>query len=132
MLHRDDAVALIRNLYEARVRGDKAAVAAYWADNAHFEIAGHQSRAGDLSLKAWNAMDAIEPLIDRFTFSDLEALETVVEGGKVMVVWRVTVTTEGKPPVSTRLCDLFTLGDDGKITSLIQFVDTALMRDLVG
>lgn len=132
MLNRDQAVALIQSLYEARVRGDKAAVAGFWADDAHFEIAGHHSHAGDLSLRASSPMDAIAPLIDRFAFSDLERLETVVEGNKIVVMWRVTVAIEGKPPVTTRLCDIFTIDNDGKIKSLVQFVDTALMRELIG
>jgi len=131
MLSREDAVAVIKEAYAARVRGDKEALGRYWADGAHFEIAGDRSLVSGVKLHAETPMAAISSLIDRFAFSDLEPLETVVEGNKVAVLWRVTVTTDGRNPETTRIFDLFTLDDDGKIRSLVQFADTALIRHMV-
>jgi ketosteroid isomerase-like protein len=130
MLSRDDALDLIRNAYAARVQGDKDMLGRYWADGAHFEVVGDRSLLPDVPLKAATPMEAISGLIDRFTFSDLEMRDSIVEGNRIAVRWRVTIAAAGKPPQTTQLCDLITLDPDGKIRSFIQFADTALVRHL--
>jgi ketosteroid isomerase-like protein len=132
MLNRDDAVELIKEAYGARVRGDKEALARYWSDGAHFEIIGNWDLLSNVTLSASTPMNAISDLIDRFAFSDLELLDSVVEGNKVAARWRVTVAVDGKPPRTTQLFDLIELSDEGKIRSLVQFADTALVRHLAG
>lgn len=132
MLHKDDALDLIREAYAARVDGNKEAMGRYWAEGAHFEIVGDQSLVDKVQLSSAHPMEAVSGLIDQFEFSDLELLDSVVEGNKVAARWRVTVTPAGKPPVTTQLFDLIELDDDRKIRSLVQFTDTALMRHVTG
>lgn len=47
------------------------------------------------------------------------------------VLWRVTMSVKGKPPVTTEMYDRVTLTDDGKFVSLVQFVDTATVADML-
>ncbi|TCM16021.1 SnoaL-like protein [Novosphingobium sp. PhB165] len=128
MLDRDAALQTIRDVYAARVSGDKEALATYWADDARFDFVGERSLLEPVGFSSESSMDQIGQLIDRFRFSDLELLDAVVEGEKIAARWEVTVAAEGKEPVRTQLFDLITLDEEGKIRSFIQFTDTALVR----
>lgn len=130
MLDRDQALKLIQVAYEARVSGDKEALARYWAEGAHFEIVGNRDLLPDVPLSGETPMDAISDLIDRFAFSGLKLLDAIVEGDKVAVRWQVTITAKSRDPQTTQLLDLIELDADGKIRSLVQFADTALVRHL--
>jgi ketosteroid isomerase-like protein len=130
MLGREDALTVVRNAYAARASGDKEALADYWAKGAHFEIAGDRALLQAVPVTAAHPMEAISSLIDRFHFSDVEMVDAIVEGRKIAVRWALTVTVAGRAPVPTQLFDLIELDDDGKIRSLVQFADTALVRQL--
>jgi ketosteroid isomerase-like protein len=129
VLGRDDALTAIRGAYAARASGDKEALGRYFAEGARFEIAGDQGLQS-VTLTSAHPMEAISSLIDQFTFSDVELVDAVVDGRKIAARWKLTVTVAGREPVSTQLFDLIELDDDGKITSLVQFADTALVREL--
>lgn len=130
MLDRDQSLKIIQEAYQARVNGDKDALARYWAPNAHFEINGNQALMERVPLSAPEPMEAISELIDQFRFSDLQQVSAVVEGNNVAIRWAVTIDVDGKPPARSQLFDLIELDDEGKITSFVQFADTALIRHL--
>jgi ketosteroid isomerase-like protein len=129
LLGRDNALTVIRNAYAARTSGAKDALARYWADGAHFEIAGDQGLQS-VTLSAAHPMEAISRLIDQFTFSDVELVDAIVEGRKIAARWTLKVAVAGREPVATQAFDLIELDDDGKIRSLVQFAYTALVREL--
>jgi ketosteroid isomerase-like protein len=131
MLAREDALTMLRDIYEARARGDKDAVADCFAEGAHFEIVGDQGLQ-TVTLTASHPMEAISKLIDQFTFRDVELADAVVEGRKIAARWRLKVVVAGREPIDTQLFDLIQPDDEGKIVSLVQFADTALVRELAG
>jgi ketosteroid isomerase-like protein len=131
MLSREDALDVIDKAYAARARGDKEDLARYWAEGARFRIAGDGNHLHNVPLQAETPMAAISQLIDKFTFTELQRLEAVVEDNKVAVRWAVNVGFAGRPPVRTEMMDLIHLDDDGKIQSFVQFADTALIRALM-
>jgi hypothetical protein len=130
MLNREDALQMIEEAYAARVRGDKEALARYWAEGATFQIAGDATLAHGVPFQSANPMTAISELVDRFQFSDLKRLNAIVEGNTAAVRWEVTLNVAGNPPAQTQLFDLIELDDEGKIRSFVQFADTALVRRL--
>lgn len=130
MLDRDEAIRVVRAAYAARVDGNKAELGRCWAEGARFEIVGDGALLAGVPLTAPDPMVAVASLIDRFAFSELELVDAVVEGNRVVARWSVTVAVAGKPPARTQLMDLIDLDDQGKITSLVQFADTALVRHL--
>jgi ketosteroid isomerase-like protein len=130
MLNRQEALEALGGAYRARVSGDRDALARYWADGAHFEIVGKPDRMAGVPLKSAGAMQTIGALIDQFGFSDHQILDAVLEGSKLAARSRVTVTVSGKPPETTDLFDLVEFDADGKISSFVQFADTALIRDM--
>lgn len=131
MLDRDTVLNRIDEAYAARVRGDKESLSLYWADEASFKIAGDPAPFKSLTFETDVPMNAISELIDRFTFSDLERVDAVVEGNRAAIRWGVTVSTSECAPVRTELFDLIELNDDGRIRSFVQFADTALVLALL-
>jgi len=131
MLDREDALRTIDEAYAARARGDKAALARYWAEGSKFRIAAEETLLREVAATSSDPLVSIGELIDRFTFSDLQRLDALVEDNKVAVRWAVNVSYEGRAPVRTELMDLIHLDDDGRIQSMIQFADTAQIRALV-
>lgn len=130
MLDRDAALNRIREAYAARVRGDKEALARFWSPDAQFRIAGAPSLLRDVPVSGATPMEAIEKLIDQFTFSNLTLVDSVVEGNKVAAHWQVKIAPADGQPETTQLFDLIELDDHGKIKSLTQFADTALIRHM--
>ena len=131
MLQRTDVLRIIDEGYAARARGDKAALAALWAPGATFRVAaapGVLEKPLGLAIAAGPAVDA---LIDRVAFKDYHREEAVIEGNKAAVLWRVTLSAPGKDPVTTQLYDLWTINDDGRIASILQFGDTATIAELL-
>lgn len=131
MLDREATLKTIEDIYAARVRGDRAAVARCWAPGGTFRLASDMSHAGDLPLRAEDPMQTIGALIERFEFSDLAMQSAVIEGNRAAVHWEVTVRCGEKRPVRTEMMDLIAFNDAGKVQSLVQFVDTAAMLRLV-
>ena len=132
MLSREEALRILDEAYAARVRGDKDALARYWAEGASFEIAGEPTLMNGVPHTAASPMKAISELMDRFQFSALRRLDALVDGNRVAVRWEVTISAAGRPNATTQLFDLITFNEAGKIESFVQFADTALVRHLAG
>lgn len=129
MPDRAQVLSIIDEAYACRVRGDKAAVAAFVAANATFRINGDASLMPNVATGG-AAMPTIGHLIDDFKFHEVERLDAIVEGDKAAVRWRIRLSYQDGEPVTTEACDLWTFGPDGKMTSLLQFVDTSLVAKL--
>lgn len=130
MLSRQEALGVLDAAYRARVAGDKEALGRHWANGAHFEIVGNARHLSKLPLTAGPPMQALDALIDRFSFSDFEIVDAVMEGNKLAARSRVTVEVAGKAPERTELFDLVEFDEVGKIRSFTQFADTALIREM--
>lgn len=131
MLNRDAMLNIIDEAYAARVRGDKDALARYWAQGASFQIAGDPAPFKSLTFQTDEPMNAISDLMDRFEFSDLTRLSAVVEGSQAAIRWEVTVKTPGHEPIRTELLDLIELDEASRIRSFVQFADTASILALL-
>jgi ketosteroid isomerase-like protein len=131
MPDRDDILRIIDEAYETRARGDKAGLAKYWAPAATYRMAGAANLLPTVPVGPHEANAAVDALIDLFQFHDLERLHAVVEDDRAAIHWRVTVSTGGQEPVKTELYDLWTFDTAGKLKSLVQFTDTALLRTML-
>lgn len=115
----------------ARTREDKEEVARYLAPGARFRIAGDPAQYPGFPVGPADAGEAVAELIDRVRFHNLERLDAVVEGNRAACRWRIDVSLGDGPVVPTEVCDLWTFDEDGRITDLVQFVDTALLARLL-
>ena len=62
----------------------------------------------------------------RSTYHSAERVYSVIEGSKAAIHWRVRVSSPGGEPVPTEMLDVWEFAEDGKVRSLVQFIDTAL------
>jgi ketosteroid isomerase-like protein len=133
MSDRGGVEKVLREVYEARVRGDLDTIGRIFADNARFEVAG-SSQVSPIPARVEGA--GIRPLVAQmiktFQLSDLRILSMVIEGTKAAVHWRVKVRSGVTGETAdTQLFDLLEV-KDGRITSFVEFCDTALAARLMG
>ena len=133
MSERDAIEQLIKTAYDARVRGDVEEVMHHFADGATFELAGCPvSSPVAMSVCGTDPVrNAMAGLVERFAFSDMKPVTTVIEGDQAVIHWkaRVRATATGQE-AETEFVDILRV-QDGKIVSLKQFVDTALASRMV-
>ena len=132
MLTRDAMLSTIGRLYEARCNGDKDGIDAFLAPGAVFTLNGVHNAMADFAEGPAAARGAIAQLIDRFTFHSVVRLTAVTEGERAAVHSRIVVSTGGGDPVTTEIFDLFTFDADGRVRSLVQFADTAMVMRMAG
>ncbi|MDB5577613.1 MAG: hypothetical protein JWR80_2789 [Bradyrhizobium sp.] len=123
----------IEEAYAARVRGDLDGVMRAFAVDANFQINAAPSppQLAYFTEDSNALRTAMAQLIDTFEFSDLQILDSVVEGPKAVV--RLSFTVKARPTgksVKTEVLDLFEF-KDGKIAAMSQFCDTAAAAQLL-
>ena len=132
MASRKAVEKLVRGAYAARKRGDYDAMMELCAPSATLRLAGapeHFAFAGTTRGRA--ALRKQFEALAQFAFANQKMLSLSVDGDRATVHWRAKVTFKptGKSAV-TEFCDLWTIRN-GKMTSLIQFIDTALVGHMV-
>lgn len=131
MPDRDRILAAIDEAYAARTRGDKEALARFWAPDATFRLAGEGSLLDPLPKGAAAAGPAVGELIDLIRFHDYRRLEAVVEGSRAALRWRISCSIDGGPVETTEISEFWEFDEEGRATSLLQFVDTALLAEML-
>jgi ketosteroid isomerase-like protein len=131
MADRAAVLAAIDEVYRLRIAGDKSALEARFAPGAQIQLAGRAELMPGVAVGPADAGPTIAALIDTFVFHEHERLDAIVEGDKAAVRSRITVSRPGGETVTTELYDLWTIGEDGRPTSVLQFVDTALVAHMM-
>jgi ketosteroid isomerase-like protein len=124
MTQRLETERLLLALYDARVRGDLAAVCASFADDANFQVAGASSNASPISMRAIG-VNEFRPLlaimIKTFKLSEQTILAMLVDGAQAAVHWRAKIHSRiTGTTVMTELVDLVEIRN-GRIASYIEF-----------
>jgi ketosteroid isomerase-like protein len=133
MSTRADIERIIREAYAARVRNDLEACLQLFDPRSGFRLAG-SSAASPVAVRRLGTGELREVLGDLFrifVWLDHEIVSMVIEGSKVAVHGRAKVrSTITGETVETELADFWEI-DRGRITSLIEFCDTALAARLM-
>lgn len=131
MLERADVLKIIDDGYKARARGDKKALKKFWAPGARYHQVGDKSLVRSFPAGPGGALKSVEKIMDLVKFKNHKRLDAVVEGNKAAVRTRITASFMGGRPVKTELYDLWEINDAGKVVSLTQFTDTALLAKVM-
>ena len=129
MVDRDAVLAVIDAAYAARKRGDKEALATHFAPGATFRVVGRSDVMG-FDVGPVDALGAINELIDLFTFHEMERLHAAVSDHTAFIHLRIEVSARGGERDVTETCDIWTLDDELKTVSLVEFADTASMAQM--
>lgn len=131
MLDRATMLKIIDDLYVLRVKGDTEALNACWAEGGQYRIAADPVHIQGFPENPGEGRTVVAELVQLFRFHDVERADAIVEGNMAVVHWRATISKGDGEPVATEICDIWKLDDAGKIESLLQFADTALIRAML-
>ena len=132
MVDRATIERTIREAYDARQRGDHAGVVACFAPNATYRLVGKSHLLGEMPVGPIDAVAAIGGLIDQFHFPQLRLAALLIDGNRAAVhVEMHAVATGSRAESASELLDLWTFDDDGKVTDITEFADTALIGHML-
>jgi ketosteroid isomerase-like protein len=133
MTDRGEIEALVRGLCAARVAGDMDVLRRGYADNATFRIAGSPTwgaLTAPLTGHA-NVMARFESMIANVALDDFAILDLFVDGNRAAVRWRATMREAETKDQSTTEIAQFLEVEHGQVTSLVEFLDTAMAMKLL-
>ena len=133
MANRETVLGPIRQAYAARDRGDLDELVAAFHPEARFTLVGDK-KALDVvgSVQGHRGLrEALGGFIATFQFVERQILSELVEEDRAAVHSRLVVRYT--PTNETRTTDCLDLlkFQDGKIIELVEFADTALVRDMM-
>jgi ketosteroid isomerase-like protein len=134
MADREAMIEAIYRAYDARERGDIEGCMAAFHPDAVFELKGEKdvleiagAMQGHLNVRA-----AMTGFIATFEFIKRDIVEVIVEGDRAAIHSRLEMRFVPKDVVfASDVLDTFRF-EDGKIIELIEFVDTALVKSIMG
>ncbi|MEZ5786546.1 MAG: nuclear transport factor 2 family protein [Xanthobacteraceae bacterium] len=134
MTERAEIERIIRQAYAARKRNDLEGCLKVFADKPVFRMAGSHvaSPIAMVSTGQVELRETLEKLIQAFEWIDHTIVSIVIEGSKAAVHGRVKMESAATGDVvETEVADFIEIRD-GRITSFIEFCDTALAGRLMG
>lgn len=126
-MDREQVLAIIDAAYAARLAHDGEALKRFWAEGAVFELVGEAAllEAFPGSTGPSPGQQTVEEIMALVKMIAVERLDAVVEGHRAATLSRARVSFAGREPFETLLYDLWELDDEGKVSVLRQFADTA-------
>jgi ketosteroid isomerase-like protein len=124
---------VIQDAYTARGAKDLDAIARIFNPDATFHIVGAPATfPGAMRAKGEAQLrTSLASLIQAFDFLEQTLLTSVIEDNKAAKHWRLKVKHNPTGETfETELFDLWTI-DGGRVTSLVQFCDTALVASFM-
>ncbi len=132
MIDRETIERTIHKAYDARQRGDHPGVVACLAPNATYRMIGTSHLLGGMPVGPIDAATAIGGLIDQFRFPQLRLAALLIDGNRAAVhVEMHAVATGSAKEAPSELLDLWTFDDDGRVTDITEFADTALIGHML-
>jgi ketosteroid isomerase-like protein len=133
MGNREVVLDVMRQAYEARNRGDLEGLMAAFHSDAVFTLVGDK-KALEVTGSVHGhdrVREALRGFIANFDFVERQILSEVFEGDRAAVHSRLVVRYgPTKETRTTDVLDLLTF-KDAKIIELIEFADTAQIRDMI-
>jgi ketosteroid isomerase-like protein len=133
MTDRKTIETVIERCYAARQKGDIETLMAAFDPDAVFGLAGSKELvpAAEPARGHQNIRDTMTGLIAIFDFIDRDIISMVIDGEHAAVHSRVKIKYVPRDrTITTDLLDSFRF-KDGKIAELLEFADTALIKDLM-
>jgi ketosteroid isomerase-like protein len=133
MTDRETIKTLIVGAYAARDRGDIEALMSVFHSGAIFELKGQKATLEvAVMVSGRPAVQAsLGRFVDAFKFDNRKIVSFIIDGEHAAVHSSFDVTFKPKNKTfTTEVLDLFRFAD-GKIVELLEFADTALIKELI-
>ena len=124
-------LAVVGEIYSAFGRGDVEPILAVIADDCAWESWGEQNTAQAAGLSYLQpqtgpeGVGAFFGIVAQFEIHDFQVLDMFAGGDKVAVEVLIDATPPGGGRFRDEELHLYTVGDDGKVTRMRHYVDTA-------
>jgi ketosteroid isomerase-like protein len=133
MMDRKSIQTLIDQGYAARKTGDLEAIMALFHPDCHFELAGSREFTGVVGIRRGHQelRTAMAEFIAAYEFIERTFLSIVIDGERAAIHSRLKMRFVPKDRiVTTDMLDLWKF-EGGKVVEFIEFVDTALVNELI-
>jgi ketosteroid isomerase-like protein len=133
MTDRKTIEALIENAYHARSKGDVEGLMSAFHPEAVFELAGSKTALAvtGASRGHQDVRTTMTGLAATFEFIQRDIISMTIDGDSAAVHSRIKVRSVPKDQTATTdILDLFKF-KDGKVIELVEFADTALIKDMM-
>ena len=125
----------VNNFYDTRSHNSAAEVLALFASDAQIRLAGavDASRIAHQTTTPDELSDSVSDLVGTWTWINVDLLSVLIEGNSAAA--RYIIHAKHKPSgqeITAECMDQFFFDNTGKITELIEFVDTAKVAQLDG
>jgi ketosteroid isomerase-like protein len=124
---------LIEKAYEARRVGDVEGIVSIFHPNGVFQLAGSKTTTQAVGITTGHddLRKTMTGLIQAFEFVHRDILTFLIDGDQAAVHSRVQIrVTLKNQMVTTDILDVWKF-EDGKVMEFVEFVDTALLNDLM-
>ena len=134
MTDREAIRKVIEQAYAERARGNVKGVMDLFHADAVFELVGEKKALALTGAVRGHpsVQEAITQLIGNFEFIERDIISFIADGDRASVRSRLKIRFAPKNlTFTTELTDLFKF-QDGKIIELVEFADTALLKEITG
>ena len=133
MTDRKTIEALIEKGYHARSKGDLEGLMSAFHPEAVFELAGSRTALAVAGAARGHqeVRTTMTDLVAAFEFIQRDIISMTIDGERAAVHSRIKVRSiPGAKTATTDILDLFKF-KDGKVIELVEFADTALIKDMM-
>ena len=126
---RNQAEEFIQEFFAARLAHDPGRSSGLFADDGIIELAGSPEDSAIVGRAEGRGQfePVIKKLIDQWHWHSVSDEQTLIDGSSIAVMYTISAThTPTGEKLSTRIMDLFQLDEAARVTSMTEFVDTAL------
>jgi ketosteroid isomerase-like protein len=116
----------------ARQANDAAAMVALFAPGARYRLASGTAFLPASMTAERDAAEALTDMIKQFTFNTFEPHQVIVEGNLAALRMKVVTPGADDAPIETEIASFWSFDEEGRITEIVDFVDTALVAQMIG
>ena len=131
-MQREEFERTLSEFYATRMSNDADLVLGLFAKDAAFEIVGspEESPAMRASAESPDFADIMREVVKTWVWKNRKPLSTLIEGDSATAMYELTVVfTPTGEEITMRIVDIWHV-EGGKIKTLTEFVDTALLARL--
>ena len=134
-MNREDIREAVEQVYEARLRNEVAPCMECFSDEMSFQLAGSATASGiALAVSGREPFrELLESLVATWQWHKVDVIAVLIDGQEAAVRYDLTATfTPADRMIHTQIMDHLVFDSRLKLVQFTQFVDTALVHQLMG
>jgi ketosteroid isomerase-like protein len=125
---KDEVFNKIKAIIAARAAGERDQLKDLIAEGASYSVAARDGDLPGFPVKSDDVGTAVDKLIRLIEYKEVDYDLPIIDGLRAAVVMNIKAESNGVP-FDLRLCGMWEFDADGRAISLVEYTDTAAMRD---